>query len=69
MVFAYNIHGPPGIVTPYHIVPVILGGGIPMLSCSMHLSRFELADATAFPNGVVKVVYTRAQRPWRNISN
>ena len=48
-----------------HIVPVILGGGIPMLSCSTHLSRYQLAETTAFPNGVVKVVYTRAQRPWR----
>jgi hypothetical protein len=52
-----------------HVVPVILGGGIPMLSCSTHLSRFQLAHTTAFPNGVVRISYSRAQRPWRPNAN
>lgn len=39
------------------VIPVLLGSGIPLFSWAAGPRDLELMDATAFPNGVVKLDY------------
>ncbi len=48
-----------GLITEYHvaIMPVILGGGIPLFGAPGPIDRLELMDSTPYPNGVVMLWY------------
>jgi len=48
-----------GAVDAYelYVIPVLLGGGIPMFHNSDSLSWLHLTDHHAFPDGVVRLVY------------
>lgn len=48
-----------GLITRYivSVVPVILGGGLPMLAPANGLDRLELVGSTAFPSGIVQLEY------------
>jgi len=41
----------------HHIIPVLLGAGVPVFSGLRSLSNWQLTQSQAFPNGVVHLCY------------
>jgi dihydrofolate reductase len=46
-----------------HVVPVLIGEGIPLLSPRRRLVRLKLTDTTTFPDGVVHLGYDVVREP------
>lgn len=44
----------------HFVIPVTLGGGVPIFTGANALAAWTLAGATTFPNGVVQLGYVRA---------
>ena len=53
-----------GLITRYivSVVPVILGGGVPMIGPGGGMERLELVGSEAFASGIVQMEYASASR-------
>ena len=51
-----------GVVDVYkvYVMPVLLGGGIPLFGSSDAMAHLRLTDSHVFPDGMVKLVYELA---------
>ena len=43
-----------------YVIPVLLGGGIPLFEGGTTMARLRLTDSHVFSNGVLKLVYEPA---------